>query len=61
MCSRPSQVIPEREAVAVIEAKENVPTPLMVRVLVKPCACSEGWVARSPGNDVWNRAEEIKA
>lgn len=60
MCQRPSLVIPEREGVAVIQAKENVPTSLMVRVLVRPCACGEGWMARSPGNAVWSRAEQIK-
>ena len=61
MCSRPSFTAPERESVAVIEAKENVPTKLMVRVLVKNCACGEGWVARSPGSLIWSKAEEINS
>ena len=56
-------VIPERESVAVIEgeeAKNNTPVRLILRVLWKPCACGEGYVGRSPGNDVWSRAEQIK-
>ena len=53
-------VIPERESVAVIEAKENVPSSLMVRVLVKNCACGEGFVARSPGSTIWSIAEKIQ-
>lgn len=67
MCSRPSFTAVERESVAVIQAKENVPTQLMVRVLVKPCACGEGWVARLENNERWSpcwvwepEAEQIK-
>lgn len=60
MCIRPSQVIAEKEGLAIIKQKENLPSDLVVKILYKPCACSEGWVARSPGNSMWSKAEMIK-
>jgi len=57
MCKRPSQVLPEVQTQALIEQKGNLPSALYLRVLVKPCACGQGWVGRSEGNDVWMEAE----
>jgi hypothetical protein len=57
-------VIPEREGWAIVvggEEKRNTPARRRLPILYKPCACEEkAFLARSPGNDVWSKAEEIK-
>lgn len=58
MCFRPSQVIPERASRAFFK-KGNEPEEMELPIFWKPCACGDGFVARSPGNSVWHEAKKV--